>query len=375
MKKNNEMDRREFLSKASLAALTVPALLQAGSAVGHAQSGSAASASKESTKKMKKISVEEHWGNKELIDIRNQWYARTGTPPYNDPKVNPQVFPRVMDMEKWRLPLMDESGITMQILSTSSPAIQGIVDTATAIDTAKRTNDEMAEVIRKYPGRFAGLACVPTQDPKAAADELERAVKQLGYKGAMIQGHTGGEYLDEKKFWVLWERSEALGAPIFLHVTEPIREARKIYDGHPELLGPMWCWVVEAATHSLRIVGAGVFDAFPKATLILGHLGETLPYMLGRLDEGYAMTFHPVKLKKPFSEYIKDNIMVATSGKYKPEALMCAINAMGADRILFAADYPWVTPKESVELIERTPMSDADREKIYHLNAERLFKL
>ncbi len=369
------MDRREFLGKATLAALTVPALLQAGSAISQAQSASSSATPKTDAKKMKRISIEEHWGNKELVNIRNQWYVRTGTPAYNDPKVNPEVFPKVMDMEKWRIPLMDESGITMQILSTSSPAIQGIVETATAIDTAKRTNDEMAEVIRKYPGRFAGLACVPTQDPKAAADELERAVKQLGYKGAMIQGHTGGEYLDEKKFWVLWERSEALGVPIFLHVTEPMREMRKIYDGHPELLGPMWCWVVEAATHSLRIVGAGVFDQFPNATLIVGHLGETLPYMLGRLDEGYAMTFHPAKLKKPFSEYIKSNIMVATSGKYKPEALICAINAMGADRILFAADYPWVTPKESVELIEKTPMSEADRERIYHLNAERIFKV
>jgi len=375
VKKEDEMDRREFLGKATLAALTVPALLQAGSATGKAQDTSSSVTPSTGTKKMKRISVEEHWGNKELVDIRNQWYARTGTPAYNDPKVNPEVFPRVMDIEKWRIPLMDESGITIQVLSTSSPAIQGIPDTATAIATAKRTNDEMAEKIRKYPGRFAGLACVPTQDPKAAADELERAVKQLAFRGAMIQGHTGGEYLDDKKFWVLWERSEALGVPIFLHVTEPMREMRKIYEGHPELLGPMWCWVVEAATHSLRIVGAGVFDDFPKATLILGHLGETLPYMLGRLDEGYAMTFHPVKLKKPFSEYIRSNIMVATSGKYKPEALICAINAMGADRILFAADYPWVTPKESVELVERTPISTEDKEKIYHLNAERLFKL
>jgi 2,3-dihydroxybenzoate decarboxylase len=191
----------------------------------------------------------------------------------------------------------------------------------------------------------------------------------------MIQGHTNGEYLDEKKYWVIWERSEALGAPIYLHVTEPSREARKIYDGHPELFGPIWSWGVEAATHGLRIVGAGVFDAFPKATLILGHLGESLPYLLGRLDEGYAMVFKPVKLKKDFSVYIKENIAVATSGKYKPEALVCAISAVGADRILFAADYPWVTPKESVELIERTPMSETDREKIYHLNAERLFKL
>ncbi len=148
-----------------------------------------------------------------------------------------------------------------------------------------------------------------------------------------------------------------------------------VYEGHPELSGPVWSWVVETATHALRIVGAGVFDAFPKATLIVGHLGEGLPFYLGRLDEGYAMAFKPKKLKKEFSQYIQDNIVITTSGKYKPEALVCCISAMGADRILFAADYPWVTPKQAVEHVERCPISDSDKEKIYHLNAERLLKL
>ena len=270
---------------------------------------------------------------------------------------------------------MDESGITMQVIATSSPGIQGYPDAATAIDAAKRTNDAQAEIIRKYPTRFAGFAALPTQDPKAAADELERTVTQLGFKGTMIQGHTNWEYLDEQKYWVIWERAEALGVPIYLHVGEPALEGRKIYEGHSELMGPAWSWVVETATHGLRIVGAGVFDAFPKATLILGHMGEALPFLLGRFDEGYAMAFKPRKLKKLLSEYIKENIVVTTSGKYKPEALVCTISAMGADRILFAADYPWVTPKEAVEHVERAPISDSDKEKIYHLNAERWLRL
>jgi 2,3-dihydroxybenzoate decarboxylase len=191
----------------------------------------------------------------------------------------------------------------------------------------------------------------------------------------MIQGHTNGEYLDEQKFRVLWERAEALEVPIYLHIMEPSREAKKIYEGHPELEGPIWSWGVEAATHALRIIGAGVFDAFPKAILILGHLGESLPYLLGRLDEGYIMAFKARKLKKLFSQYIKENILITTSGKYQPEALVCAVSALGADRILFAADYPWVNLKEAVEFIERTPLSDPDKEKIYHLNAERWLKL
>ena len=215
--------RREFLGKATFAALTLPAILQAGGLkIGQAMNESSTAASKEGKTKVKRICVEEHWGNDEMIAIRNQWSARTGFPPSIDPKTTPLVFPRLVDIEKFRLPLMDESGITMQVLSTSSPAIQGLVDAATAIATAKRTNDAMAEVIRKYPGRFAGFASLPTQDPKAAADELERSVTQLGFKGAMIQGHTNGEYLDEQKFWVLWERAAALGTPIYLHITEPL---------------------------------------------------------------------------------------------------------------------------------------------------------
>jgi 2,3-dihydroxybenzoate decarboxylase len=371
----DKTSRREFLGKATFAAIALPAILQGGMKKGHTMNGSSAGVSTERKTRVKRICVEEHWGNEEMIAIRNQWSARTGFPPSIDPKTTPLVFPRLVDFEKFRLPLMDESGITMQVLSTSSPAIQGIVDAATAVAAAKRTNDAQAEIIRKHPDRFAGFASLPTQDPKAAADELERSVTQLGFKGAMIQGHTNGEYLDEQKFWVLWERASALGAPIYLHITEPSREARKIYDGHPELLGPIWSWGVETATHALRIIGAGVFDAFPKATLILGHLGESLPYLLGRLDEGYAMSFKPRNLKKLFSQYIQENIVITTSGKYKPEALVCAISAMGADRILFAADYPWVTPKEAVEHLERTGISALDKEKIYHLNVERLLGL
>jgi predicted TIM-barrel fold metal-dependent hydrolase len=207
--------RREFLGKATFAALTLPAMLHAGGLkIGQAMNGSATAASKEGKTRVKRICVEEHWGNDEMIAIRNQWSARTGFPPSIDPKTTPLVFPRLVDIEKFRLSLMEESGITMQVLSTSSPAIQGLVGATTAIATAKRTNDTMAEVIRKYPGRLAGFASLPTQDPKAAADELERSVTQLGFKGAMIQGHTNGEYLDEQKFWVLWERAGALGASL-----------------------------------------------------------------------------------------------------------------------------------------------------------------
>ena len=324
---------------------------------------------------MKKICVEEHWGSPDMEEIRTQWRARTGFPVSMDPKALPLIPPRLRDFEQTRLPLMDESGITMQVLSTSSPGVQGLADAAGAIAVARKINDDQAGIIRKYPGRFAGLAAMPTQDPKAAADELERAVTQLGFKGAMILGHTNGEYLDHEKFWIIWERAEALGVPIYLHPAEPLVDQIKIYDGRPEFMGPAWSWGVETGTHALRIIGAGVFDAFPKTTLILGHMGEMLPYMTVRIDEGYEMTFHKKKLNKMPSDYIRENIMITTSGKYSAGALLCALRELGADRILFAGDYPWVTPKEAVELIERVPMSETDKEKIYHGNAERLFKL
>ena len=371
----DKMGRREFLGRAMIAALTVPTALQGGLSTGQAANKSSEGAHKEGKTKMKRICIEEHWANKEMLGWRAEWMKRTGFPLTMDPKTTPQVFPGLADFEKIRLPLMDESGITMQVISTGSPGIQGFPDAASAISTAKRINDEQAEIIRKYPGRFAGFAALPTQDPKAAADELERAVKELGFKGAMIHGHTYGEYLDLQKFWVIWERAEGLGVPIYIHPCEPLPDQIKIYEGRPEFLGPAWSWGVETGTHALRIIGAGVFDAFPKSTLILGHMGEMLPYMTTRINEGYAMSFHKSNLKKLPSEYIKENIMITTSGKYSPGAMLCAVKEMGADRILFAVDYPWVSPKEAVEHLERTGISKSDKEKVCHLNAERVLRL
>jgi 2,3-dihydroxybenzoate decarboxylase len=262
----------------------------------------------------------------------------------------------------------------MQVLQPGGILISH-TDRDAAVAGAKRYNDGVTAIVGKYPGRFAGYALLPTAYPKEAADELERAVTQLGLKGAIISGSINGEYLDEQKFWPIWERAEGLGVPIYLHPFEPPAGTTKMYEGHPELMGPAWSWVVDTATHALRIIGAGVFDSFPKTTVILGHMGESLPYLLARFDEGYVMAYKTRKLKKLFSEYIKENIVITTSGKYNPEALACAISAMGIDRVLFADDYPFVTPKEAVQQIERTPISDLDKEKIYHLNAERWLRM
>jgi len=357
--------RREFLRNAALAAVTIPGLFQGGPRTAHAMNGSSTDAPRESRAKIKRICVEEHWvpftGKKPVLS------------PSNDPAAMTRPLARLADFEL-RFPLMEESGITMQVLGRSGiPAAR--TDRDAAVAEAKRSNDEVTAIVGKYPGRFAGYALLPTAYPKEAADELERAVTQLGLKGAMISGSVNGEYLDEQKFWPIWERAEGLGVPIYLHPYDPPPESRKMYEGHPELMGPAWSWVVDAATHALRIIGAGVFDSFPKSTVILGHMGESLPYLLARFDEGYAMAYKTRKLKKSFSGYIRENIVITTSGRYNPEALVCAISAMGIDRVLFAVDYPFVEPKDAVHQIERTPISDVDKEKIYHLNAERWLKL
>ena len=318
------------------------------------------------------VAIEEHWGTKELTEIASKSWSARKDAMWRDPNVFSGSIPRLWDFEKWRLPTMDEHDIAMQVLSISHPVFQQLADPAFALPLVRKINDLQAEMIGRYPGRFAGFASLPTAaDPKAAADELERAVTKLGFKGAIIHGHTNGEYLDAQKYRVIWERAVALGVPIYLHPNEPSPDSIKMYGRYTELMGPTWGWVVETATHALRIIVGGVFDAFPKAVLILGHLGEGLPYLLGRLDEGYAMSAKSEKLKKLPSEYLKENILVTTSGLYKPEALTCAINAVGADRILFAVDYPFADPRASIELFDRTPMSDSDKEKIYHLNAER----
>ena len=181
---------------------------------------------------MKRICVEEHWGTPDVVELRGKWLAKTGLCGSFNAAEIPLVSQKIGDFEKFRLPLMDESGITMQVLSTGSPGVQGIIDRETAVAMARKINDTQAEIIHRYPGRFSGFACLPTQDPKAAADELERTVTRFGFRGAMIQGHTTFGYLDNENFWVLWERAEALGVPIYLHIAEPSREARKIYEGH-----------------------------------------------------------------------------------------------------------------------------------------------
>lgn len=369
------MNRRNFIKKT----LAATALFSSGILATDAKGKASGSEQKISTNiqktTFKKIAIEEHWTNPALMKIRQEYDARIKSPLKMTKEFLINFGKKGVDFENMRIPTMDKYDIAIQIISTGSPGVQGTTDKNRAISLAKEINNLQAEIISKYPTRFAGFAALPLQDPKAALEEFERAVTKLGFKGAMVQGHCNGEYLDQQKFWNLWELAEALEVPIYLHVTDPLSDQIRIYEGYPEMLGASWGWVVETATHALRIIYSGLFDTFPKATLILGHLGETLPYQLLRFDEGYEQAIKTRKLKKPISSYIKENILVTTSGWFKPSSLRCAIDVMGADRVLFATDYPFVDTGLAVKMIEDTPLSDQEKVNIYYLNAKRVFKL
>jgi 2,3-dihydroxybenzoate decarboxylase len=325
-----------------------------------------------------KIAVEEHFFTSELGAIINDWKDKYHFPDMMDEEFIRKGLPLTgLPFDDHRIPTMDECGVQIQILSTNSPGIQGIENAAKAVDVAKRTNDAAAELIAKYPNRFAGFAALPLQNPQASVRELERCVKELGFRGAMIQGHCNFEYLDNEKFDDIWSCLEALDVPLSLHVFNPWPDQIRIYEGFHEMLGPTWNWGVEAATHTLRIIFGGVFERHPGARMILGHLGESLPYLLGRIDEGAKMTgaLKKGRISNPPSYYLKTNVYVSTSGQYRPETLLCAIAALGIEKILFATDYPYVEMSAAVDCVESTLLTEDQRKAIYRENAAQLFNL
>jgi 2,3-dihydroxybenzoate decarboxylase len=279
------------------------------------------------------------------------------------------------DLGESRIAHMDAAGIDVQVLSFGSPGPQAF-EAAVGIPMARDANERLYETMKKHPTRFAGFAALPTADPQASADELERTVKKLGFKGAMIHGHQQGSFLDDKKYWAIWERAEALEVPIYLHPRQPSAAAMKAYfDGYEDIAGAPWGFAVDTSIHFLRILFAGVFDAYPRLKIILGHLGEGLPFAMHRMNDLSYRSAARRGLKKQPIEYIRDNLFVTTSGNWYEPAFLCALLALGADKILFAADWPYEANKTAAEFLRKISINDLDREKIAHLNAERLLKM
>jgi 2,3-dihydroxybenzoate decarboxylase len=292
-----------------------------------------------------------------------------------EPSLARYIAARTHDFVEHRLTEMDAAGVDMQVLSLAAPGLQAVADPAVAASQARAINDFLAEVVRAHPDRFAGWAAVPTIDPQAGADELERAVRELGMRGAMINGHTGGVYLDDPRFLPLWERVADLGVPLYIHpVNAPGTWAT--VEGYPEIATAAWGWAAETGSHALRLVFSGLFERFPQLTLILGHMGELLPFNLWRLDDRAKTMFvdaHP--LPHPPSHYLKQNLMVSTSGVFSDVPLLACRDALGADRIMFAVDYPYQYMADGVQWLEGALIDEREREMIFHGNAERLLGL
>jgi predicted TIM-barrel fold metal-dependent hydrolase len=297
--------------------------------------------------------------------------------------VGPQTWATLraglLDFQERRIAEMDAHGIERMILSLNAPAVQAILEPSEAAHIARTANDILAEELAKRPDRFSGLAALPMQDPDLAARELERCVKELGFVGALVNGYSqvgspeNAVYYDAPQYRAFWRLVEQLDVPLYLHPREPSQ--RKAYEGHPWLAGPAYGFAAETGLHALRLMGSGLFDEFPGLTIILGHMGEGLPFNVYRIDERIAWSPMGYPAKRKISEYFSDNFYITTAGNFRTQALVNAILEIGADRILFSTDYPFEEVREAAEWFDHASISERDRRKIGRENALALFKL
>jgi gamma-resorcylate decarboxylase len=295
----------------------------------------------------------------------------------------PELKDRLLDVADKRLRQMDAHGVAMMILSLNAPAVQAIADKARAIEVAKQANDALAETVRKRPDRYAAFAALPMQDPEAAAAELERCIKQLGFVGALVNGFsdTGDPrkllYYDVPHYRAFWKVVEALDVPFYLHPRNPLPGQIPGYDGHNWLLGPNWAFNAETSVHALRLIGSGLFDECPKLRIVLGHLGEGIPALLWRIDHrnGWMKEPHRYAAKKPVADYFRKHFWLTTSGNFSTSALKQAVEELGVDRVMFSVDWPFEDVGQGCDWIDKAALAEADREKIGRDNAVQLFKL
>ena len=317
---------------------------------------------------MNKIALEEHFGVPSLPAYSTPAEYISDKEQAEDTKRHLENF------DDLRLQAMDEGGITKAILSHTVPGVESAKDARQAIKDARTINDFLAQQIARHPDRFGGFATLPMQAPQEAADELERAVRQLGFHGALLNGHSHGHYLDEDRYRVFWERVVELDRPIYLHPTNAFQLPQN-YQDHPELQGALWGWTPETATHVLRLIFGKVFDRFPTAQVIIGHGGETLPYLRWRLDSRYQWAFSSLGLKKLPSAYLRENILITTAGLCATAPLRCALEEIGEDRVLFSVDYPYESSKDAGDWLDGAPLPASTLAKVATGNAQRALRL
>ncbi len=314
---------------------------------------------------MRVVALEEHYWDPEIAKHFGG----------NDGRA-PAIRERLLDLGRLRLESMDGAGVDLQVISHGNPGVQRM-DAETAVPLARQANDGLAEMISAYPDRFAAFATLPTPDPAAAADELERSVKELGFKGALVNGPTNGVFFDDKRFWPICERAQALDVPIYLHPATPPPAIVDIYlrdymTDFPGLASAAWGFTIDTATQAVRMVLSGVFEAYPDLKIIVGHLGESVPFSLWRINDGLN---RPGNKGIAFRDIFCKNFWITTSGNFSTPALMCCLMEMGVDRILFSVDYPFVENAPGTRWMEQLPLGPDDRQKILNGNAARLLKL
>lgn len=305
------------------------------------------------------IAIEEHFTSPKLLEL----IAPRDGP--TQQKLNTLTGIRIKEM--------DDAGIDLAVLSENAPAANNLAPDV-AVMAARASNDFLLETIRANPTRFAGFATLPLPDPKASADELERCVTKLGFHGAMVMGTSHGLFLDDRRFWPIFERAEKLGVPIYIHPAPMLPAVLDAYfTGHAApMQGPPLGWGIETLTHSFRLITSGVFDQYPGTKIIIGHLGEMAPFTLWRTDHNVARF---VKLPKAFADYYRTHFWLTTSGAFQDSALTCSIAEMGLDRVLFAVDWPYVDNTLGVQWLKKAPIDDAQRSAIFAGNAKKLLKL
>ena len=323
---------------------------------------------------MRTITLEEHYATPAFLDGPGRKLKEQASR-FGDRAA--KLLEQLCDLGEKRIAEMDAAGIDMQVLSLTSPGTEQLEATA-ATTVAREANDRVAEAVRAHPTRLAGFACLPTGDPQAAVAELERTIHDYGFKGAMINGHVQGRYLDDKFFWPILERAEALNVPIYLHPTQPPKAVIDAsYSGFAPMVsdmlaGPGWGWHIETAIHVIRLILGGVFDRYPKLQIVVGHMGEGLPFMLQRLD---VMPMAMTGLKHPVSFYLRQNVHYTFSGFNFTPTFLDLLLEVGVGRIMFSADHPYSSMAQARAFLDRLPVSDCDKEQIAYGNAERLLRL
>jgi hypothetical protein len=327
---------------------------------------------------MRLIAIEEHYRSPRVdaeIGEAGNYFRTMNTA---GEQMAAQRVARLGDLGEARIADMDRSGIDVQVLSHTHPSPE-ILEPSRAIPLARRVNDEIAEACARYPKRFAGFATLPIADPAAAATELERAVTQAGFKGALINGVTQGRFLDDPFFGPILERAEVLDVPLYLHPAAPPEAVQKVYfaglePGLARILSIAgWGWHAEQGLHTLRLIATGVFDRYPKLQIIIGHMGEMIPFFLARIDA--VVTPFTKGLRKSVADYFHSNVHITTSGLFTAPPLYLALEVVGADRIIFSVDYPYSSNEQGRVFLEKLSLSPVDFEKITHGNAERLLKM